>query len=118
MFVFVCVFVGRNCDLFYKSPTKTRLLFRGLCICVCVCFCVCFCVFFCVYFCVCMHLCVCVCACVFICAGALGKNSTIAKFRTTTEVYPDSVAANDEQCNKAQVAAITAALDFILQKDS
>ena len=45
-----------------------------------------------------------------LCAGV-----TNAPFATTTEVYPDSPQANDEQCNDAQVAAITAALDFIIE---
>ena len=34
-----------------------------------------------------------------LCAGLTGS----AKFATTTEVYPDSPKANDEQCNAAQV---------------
>ena len=38
-----------------------------------------------------------------------------AKFTTTTEVYPDSEKATAEDCNKAQVTAIKAALDFILK---
>ncbi len=37
---------------------------------------------------------------------------TPAPFKTTTEVYPDSVRATPEQCNAAQVAAVRAALDF------
>tara|TARA_R110001583_G_scaffold1837_2_gene14165 strand:- start:941 stop:1864 length:924 start_codon:yes stop_codon:yes gene_type:complete len=45
-----------------------------------------------------------------LCAGM-----TNAKFNTTTEVYPDSEKANAEDCNKAQVEAIKAALDFILK---
>jgi len=44
-----------------------------------------------------------------LCAGV-----TNALFATTTEVYPDSPTASGEQCNRAQVAAITAALDHIL----
>lgn len=39
---------------------------------------------------------------------------TDAKFVTTTEVYPDSPTATEEQCILAQVAAITGALDYIL----
>lgn len=39
---------------------------------------------------------------------------TNAKYKTTTEVYPDSPLVNDQNCNDAQVAAITGALDFIL----
>ena len=51
-----------------------------------------------------------------LCAGVTGATSEsgIAPFRTTTEVYPDSPAASDEICNRAQVAAITGALDFLL----
>ena len=37
------------------------------------------------------------------------------KYATTTEVYPDSPRATDEQCNQAQVAAITAGLDHIMR---
>jgi hypothetical protein len=44
-----------------------------------------------------------------LCAGA-----TDARYRTTTEVYPDSPRATPEQCNAAQVAAIRAALDYAL----
>ena len=36
-----------------------------------------------------------------------------ARFRTTTEVYPDSPRANPEQCDAAQCAAICAALDYL-----
>jgi len=39
---------------------------------------------------------------------------TNATFRATTEVYPDSKAVTPEQCNRAQVAAATAGLDFIV----
>ena len=45
-----------------------------------------------------------------LCAGV-----TNAAYATTTEVYPDSPKATDEQCNLAQVAAIEAALDYILE---
>jgi hypothetical protein len=45
-----------------------------------------------------------------LCAGV-----TNARFTTTTEVYPDSPRATPQQCNDAQVAAITAALDFALK---
>lgn len=38
---------------------------------------------------------------------------TNAKFRATTEVYPDSEGVTAEQCNRAQLAAVTAGLDFI-----
>ena len=44
-----------------------------------------------------------------LCAGI-----TSAKYRTTTEVYPDSPRATAEQCNAAQAAAVCAALDFVL----
>jgi hypothetical protein len=39
---------------------------------------------------------------------------TDAKYVTTTEVYPDSVTATDEECILAQVAAISGALDYII----
>jgi hypothetical protein len=39
---------------------------------------------------------------------------TTARFRSTTEVYPDSPRATPAQCNDAQVAAVRAALDFAL----
>ena len=35
----------------------------------------------------------------------------------TCEVYPDSPTADDDTCNRAQVAAITAALDFIIDAE-
>ncbi|OAX88700.1 peptidase [Xanthomonas nasturtii] len=44
-----------------------------------------------------------------LCAGV-----TDARYRTTTEVYPDSPSATPEQCNAAQVAAICAAIDYAL----
>ncbi len=44
-----------------------------------------------------------------LCAGV-----TDARYRTTTEVYPDSPRATAEQCNAAQVAAVCAAIDFAL----
>ncbi|PCI59421.1 MAG: peptidase [Gammaproteobacteria bacterium] len=37
-----------------------------------------------------------------------------AKYVTTTEVYPDSPKVNDENCIIAQVAAITGALEYVL----
>lgn len=40
---------------------------------------------------------------------------TKAPYVTTTEVYPDSSKVTDEICNKAQVAAVEGALDFILK---
>ncbi len=39
---------------------------------------------------------------------------TSARWRTTTEVYPDSPRATPEQCNAAQVAAARAAIDYAL----
>lgn len=44
-----------------------------------------------------------------LCAGV-----TNAKYVSTTEVYPDSPKVDAENCIKAQVAAITGALDFII----
>ncbi len=44
-----------------------------------------------------------------LCAGA-----TNARFKTTTEVYPDSPRATPELCNAAQVAAVCAAIEFAL----
>jgi hypothetical protein len=37
-----------------------------------------------------------------------------ARYTTTTEVYPDSPRATPEQCVAAQVAAVCAAVDFVL----
>jgi hypothetical protein len=42
---------------------------------------------------------------------------THARFRTTTEVYPDSARATPEQCNAAQVVAVCAAIDFALAQN-
>jgi hypothetical protein len=44
-----------------------------------------------------------------LCAGITG-----ARYTTTTEVYPDSPRATPEQCNAAQVAAVRAAIDYVL----
>ena len=44
-----------------------------------------------------------------LCAGL-----TDARYKTTTEVYPDSPRATPEQCNEAQVAAVCAAIDYAL----
>jgi len=41
---------------------------------------------------------------------------TNARYKTTTEVYPDSARATPEQCNAAQVAAVRAALDYVLER--
>ena len=48
---------------------------------------------------------------------ALGLCTSItnARYRTITEVYPDSPRATAEQCNAAQVAAVRAAIDFALR---
>jgi len=48
---------------------------------------------------------------------ALGLCTSItnARYRTITEVYPDSPRATPEQCNAAQVAAVRAAIDFALR---
>ncbi len=44
-----------------------------------------------------------------LCAGV-----TDARYKTTTEVYPDSPRATPEQCNAAQAAAVCAAIDYAL----
>lgn len=44
-------------------------------------------------------------------------NATNADYATTTEVYPDSPQCTDEICNRAQVAVVTSALDFIMQEN-
>lgn len=44
-----------------------------------------------------------------LCAGI-----TDARYKTTTEVYPDSPRATPEQCNAAQAAAVSAAIDYAL----
>jgi hypothetical protein len=41
---------------------------------------------------------------------------TNARFTTTTEVYPDSDKVTDEECNRAQVAAIVGGLDYLLKQ--
>jgi hypothetical protein len=45
-----------------------------------------------------------------LCAGITG-----ARYRSTTEVYPDSPRATPEQCNEAQVVAARAAIDYALR---
>ncbi len=45
-----------------------------------------------------------------LCAGM-----TEARFKTTTEVYPDSPRASTGQCDAAQVAAVCAAIEFVLE---
>ncbi|QSX28796.1 M14 family metallocarboxypeptidase [Shewanella cyperi] len=47
-----------------------------------------------------------------LCASITG-----AKLTTTTEVYPDSPKATAEECNAAQVAAVCAALDYLLTQN-
>ncbi|MGN6788773.1 MAG: M14 family metallopeptidase [Rhodanobacteraceae bacterium] len=47
-------------------------------------------------------------------AWGLCTGITSARWRTTTEVYPDSQRATPEQCNAAQVAAARAAIDYAL----
>ncbi len=44
-----------------------------------------------------------------LCAGI-----TAARFRTTTEVYPDSPRATPDLCNAAQAASVCAAIDYAL----
>ena len=44
-----------------------------------------------------------------LCTGITG-----ARYASITEVYPDSPRANPEQCIAAQVAAVVAALDFVI----
>jgi hypothetical protein len=44
-----------------------------------------------------------------LCAGI-----TNATYKTTTEVYPDSPRVTPDQCNAAQVAAVRAALDYVV----
>ncbi|CAJ1934019.1 unnamed protein product [Cylindrotheca closterium] len=41
---------------------------------------------------------------------------TLGEYATTTEVYPDSPKATDEICNRAQVASVVGALEYILTK--
>ncbi len=47
-------------------------------------------------------------------ALGLCPSITNARFKTTTEVYPDSPRVTPAQCNAAQVAAVCAALDYAL----
>lgn len=47
-----------------------------------------------------------------LCAGITG-----ARYTTTTEVYPDSPHATAEQCNAAQVAAVCAAIEFVVARE-
>jgi hypothetical protein len=47
---------------------------------------------------------------------SLSPAITNARFKTTTEVYPDSPRATQEICIRAQVTAVRAALDFALTR--
>ena len=47
-------------------------------------------------------------------AAGRSRSLTNALFAATTEVYPDSEEVTADQCNRAQVAAATAGLDFIV----
>lgn len=47
---------------------------------------------------------------------SLCNGMTNCQYGTTTEVYPDSPLVTDDECNRAQVAAITGGLDYILQQ--
>eukprot|EP00980_Cylindrotheca_fusiformis_P003393 scaffold755_cov101-Cylindrotheca_fusiformis.AAC.7 len=51
-------------------------------------------------------------------AQTLGLCGGVTKgtYTSTTEVYPDSPKATDEICNRAQVAAVTGALDYVLSQ--
>lgn len=48
----------------------------------------------------------------------LCASMTRARYRTTTEVYPDSPRTTPRQCIEAQATAVCAALDFALQRDA
>jgi hypothetical protein len=47
-------------------------------------------------------------------AWGLCGSVTGARYTTTTEVYPDSPRTTPAACTAAQVAAVCAALDFVL----
>jgi len=47
-------------------------------------------------------------------ALGLCTSITTARYRTITEVYPDSARGTPEQCNDAQVAAVRAAIGYAL----
>lgn len=49
-------------------------------------------------------------------AWGLCASVTGARYTTTTEVYPDSPRASPEQCIAAQVAAVRAAIGFVLER--
>lgn len=42
---------------------------------------------------------------------------TLSRYVTTTEVYPDSPRVTPENCTSAQIAAITAGLDFVINSE-
>jgi hypothetical protein len=46
-----------------------------------------------------------------LCAGMTG-----AKYKTTTEVYPDSPRVTPDQCNDAQVAAVCGGIEYLLER--
>jgi hypothetical protein len=46
----------------------------------------------------------------------LCTSMTGATYTSTTEVYPDSPKVTDDDCNRAQVAAVRGALDFVLAR--
>ena len=48
-------------------------------------------------------------------ASGLCAGMTQARFATTTEVYPDSPKTSPGECNEAQVAAVSAAIDYFKQ---
>ena len=50
-------------------------------------------------------------------SSGLCGGMTDARFVTTTEVYPDSPSASAAQCNEAQVAAVRAAIGYLLRTD-
>ena len=45
-----------------------------------------------------------------------GMGATNAHWATTTEVYPDSPRASDQQCNDAQVASVRGALTHVMRE--
>ena len=47
-------------------------------------------------------------------SSACARASPTRRYKTTTEVYPDSPRATPEQCNAAQAAAVRAAIDYAL----
>lgn len=48
----------------------------------------------------------------------LCSGMTNATFASTTEVYPDSPKATEDQCNEAQVACLAGALDYLIEAQS